>query len=392
MNQFRKASITVSATGIFFFAGLPVDGQPTATHNRSPSAVGDELFVAAQPRLKIEMSDTVDFAFLVGMFALPGRGVVLASHASNSLQYFDRQGRRTRVVGRKGRGPGEFEGIDKFFRFGDSLVVIDMQGVGQVYTLSGKFVRSEPALSSGDRLHGYFADGSRLTGTLKTDDIPVGKWQQATERLVRASAAQSTPLGSFPTQPLSRHANGQLLATVYSPRNRVAVFGRTFCAGYAGNASISCYDTKGVKRSTITLRNGSPVSVTKSDEDAYFNDVYVANPTDPKQMLDRQVAALRRRVTFSKSLGVFGPVLSGAGETIWVGPPSTADWRYLNPSPLPETQSVWQVYALNGDLIATVVLPARFFLFDAGRDYVAGVTKDQDGQEVVLIYDLRKRR
>lgn len=337
------------------------------------------------------MSDTVDFTLVVGMYALPGQGVVVASHASNSLQFFDARGRLSLVVGRKGRGPGEFEGIDKFFRFGDSLVVIDMQGVGQVYTLSGKYVRSEPALSREARLHGYFADGSRLTGTVKTDDIPVGKWQQATERLVRTSSAQSTPLGSFPTQAFSRNANGQLLGTVYSPRNRVAVLRRTFCAGYAGSASIACYDTQGVKLSTITLRGASPVSVTKADEEAYFNDVYVANPTDPKQMLDQQVAAMRRRVTFSTSLGVFGTVLSGRDDTIWIGPPTTADWRYLNPTPLPEKPTVWQVFALNGDLVANVRLPARFFLFDAGRDYVAGITKDHDDQEIVLVYDLRKR-
>ena len=40
--------------------------------------------------------------------------------------------------------------------------------------------------------------------------------------------------------------------------------------------------------------------------------------------------------------------------------------------------------------MATVTLPARFFLREAGADYVLGVTRDADDAEVVVVYSLRR--
>jgi hypothetical protein len=37
-----------------------------------------------------------------------------------------------------------------------------------------------------------------------------------------------------------------------------------------------------------------------------------------------------------------------------------------------------------------VTLPARFFLWEVGADYVAGVTRDADDTEVVVVYTLRR--
>ena len=48
----------------------------------------------------------------------------------------------------------------------------------------------------------------------------------------------------------------------------------------------------------------------------------------------------------------------------------------------------WNVFARDGARIGALDLPARFGLKDAGRDYVLGVNRDDDGIERVTMYRL----
>lgn len=45
---------------------------------------------------------------------------------------------------------------------------------------------------------------------------------------------------------------------------------------------------------------------------------------------------------------------------------------------------------MTGVWLSDVILPPRFRLLDAGANFVAGVTKDEDDNDVVLVYSLRK--
>jgi hypothetical protein len=337
------------------------------------------------------MSESLDFSAVMGLSVLPNGGFVLASDVKNDIQFFDAKGQLIRSIGRNGSGPGEFRGVQAFFRFRDSLALIDMREVGQVFTLEGKYVRSEKSISPATFIHGYLADGSRVLGTLQTEQIVAGRWSQATERLERWSGETSTLLGTFPSQELSRAPGGRLMGNVYSPRNRVAVFDKGFCAGYAGKPIIECHDKYGKRLSAFTLVNARPVAVTKQDEEAYFNDIYEVNEGEPREKLDAQVRAARDRVTFAKSMGVFGALLASRDGLLWVGPPSTDDGRRINPNPAPTQPTSWRVYSTRGQWLANVTLPARFYLLEAGRDYLAGITRDSDNLEVVVIYQLNRR-
>ena len=269
--------------------------------------------------------------------------------------------------------------------------MIDMRRAIHRFTLDGRYVGSVRVTATTERLHGFFSNGARLVGIQRTESIREGRWQQATEDLLRINERSRVSLGTFPTQELTRLPGGQLKGHVYSPRNRVAVLQKQFCAGYAGVPTFSCFDASGRRLWTRSLDNALPVAVTKADQEAYFNDIYTVNVGSPRSMLDDQVRWARSRVTFAKVLGVYGPILAARDNAVWIGPPSTDDWRRTNPNPLPETATRWRVYSAGGDAIANVTLPPRFYLLEAGADYVAGVTKDDDDLEVVLVYSLRKK-
>jgi hypothetical protein len=56
----------------------------------------------------------------------------------------------------------------------------------------------------------------------------------------------------------------------------------------------------------------------------------------------------------------------------------------------PDKPTTWTVLGADGTWSADVVLPARFSLLEAGRDYVAGIELDADDVESVVVYPLRR--
>jgi hypothetical protein len=56
----------------------------------------------------------------------------------------------------------------------------------------------------------------------------------------------------------------------------------------------------------------------------------------------------------------------------------------------PDKPTTWTVLGADGTWTADVILPPRFSLLDAGRDYVAGIELDADDVESVVVYPLRR--
>jgi hypothetical protein len=369
----------------FAFIPLPKSGTMTSTFRPS------DWSVEQRPILRIAPNDTIDFSLFAGLTRLADGSVVVASDARNNLQFFDTNGRRIKIVGRAGRGPGEFDGIWKMSRSGDTLVVQDRSGIAHLFLATGVFLRSDPVISNPTNLYGYQRDGSRITGTLDDSKAREGTWTRASESLQRRRGAAITNLGDFPTLELTRTNSGRPKSKVYAPRNRVAVLSQYVCAGYSGGLTINCYDSQGRKFGTATLTGAKAVPVTKEDEEAYFNDIYEANVGDSRERLDQQVRMERERRTFSKSMGYFGNLVASRDDLLWVGPPSNADGRPFVTNVVPSAQTTWRVFRPDGTQVAAVSLPARFRLVEAGSDYAAGITTDDVGAEVVLVYRLKKR-
>jgi hypothetical protein len=227
----------------------------------SDRAATDETAAAAQwtidttPRLRLTQQDTITFEGVQGITVLPDGGVVVASYVSNTLRYFDANGAYVRSVGREGKGPGEFQTITAFSRYGDSIAVMDLDEVSQHFTLDGQYVRTDTRPTGGGRPLGHFGSRERVLGRFLLDSLKPDTTSQVHDLLVRGGDSTERQLVVFPSRLLTRASDGKLSAQLYTAHNRVAVFDDGFCAGYGGGATIKCYDVT----ARCSTRSRSPV-------------------------------------------------------------------------------------------------------------------------------------
>ncbi|MBC7897716.1 MAG: hypothetical protein H7066_20020 [Cytophagaceae bacterium] len=81
--------------------------------------------------------------------------------------------------------------------------------------------------------------------------------------------------------------------------------------------------------------------------------------------------------------------LTQDGE-LWVGPFIPSEFAMLGRAGLgtPAEPSTWSVLGANGKWLADITLPARFRMLEAGRDYVLGVSRDEDDVESIVMLRL----
>jgi hypothetical protein len=144
---------------------------------------GSEWRLASTPDIDIGGSD-VDPEYELfqaqGAVRLADGSIVVANAGSAELRFYDASGQYVRTVGRRGGGPGEFEGLRWVERYtSDSLLAWDMRlRRGSVYDLTGRFHRSFtlPAEALYDPI-AQFPDGTLLTQETSqwmTQELPDG--------------------------------------------------------------------------------------------------------------------------------------------------------------------------------------------------------------------------
>ena len=70
---------------------------------------------------------------------------------------------------------------------------------------------------------------------------------------------------------------------------------------------------------------------------------------------------------------------------VWVELPNPE-----HPAPGSGVPTTWDVFDPSGAWLGSVEFPARFFVFEIGEGYVAGVWKDEMDVERVRVYELVK--
>jgi hypothetical protein len=121
----------------------------------------------------------------------------------------------------------------------------------------------------------------------------------------------------------------------------------------------------------------------------FFNGIDVANPGPRGASYRKEV---RETTVFAEGFPPFGRFLGSTSNELWVGPLVPADETLGTFNPSPPTTTIWSVYSADGEWIADVTLPARFRLMEAGFDYVAGVIRDPNDVEHVVIYPIDRRQ
>lgn len=329
---------------------------------------------------------------VVGVVRLSNGSFVAGSGGTSQLLRFDAQGRYQNAFGRAGMGPGEFNHLWELWAWGDTVVAFDARGVGQVFGPDGAYLRTvtrmSPPRGGAVERAGVLADGSILeyvVGSLREAPASGGTVDMSIQlRDTRGGEAQV--LGTAPAAEVRQSSNGPT-ALRYGPQGHVAVLPNGYCTGYSSDYVVRCYDRKGTLLSEMRRTGWTPQPVSAEDREIFFHGIDVANP-GPRGKAYREY--VRKTTIFADVFPPFGRLVGSAAGEVWVGPVNPAELTLGERNPMSSEPARWSIYSPVGQWLAEIILPAQFRLLSIGREFVAGLIRDPEGDEQVVVYGYRR--
>lgn len=322
--------------------------------------------------------------------------------STHTVRIYDARGRFVSSMGREGRGPGEFQQVMGVSTTrGDTLMVIDLDGM-EWFTGSGQFIRPGAGRGRGTARYVYPAalmrDGSHAGFNLDDPRIP-----PAGRQLVRAPILYLRDNGTRSDTLAVVAAYEQVFdgrqrwgaSLVYGALGLLTGDGTHVLHGVPGEYTIDVYAVDG-RRVRSIRRTHTPVPVTEAAKSAYRAHVSKSpgegeGPLSPEMRarLERALASAQ----FADHFPAVASLLADRTGNLWVQ-------RYdplvalRTPGPV-RVQTIaapttWDVFDARGRWLTTVRLPARFTPQEIGADYVAGVARNEDDEESVLVLTLRR--
>ena len=372
--------LLASITGSIALAALVFTGAcgPRETASRRAAEDTASLRLSERPLLRVgegEGGEELDQVYggLIG----PGGAVVVGNSGTGELRFFNAAGRLTRVAGRKGAGPGEFQNIQWIRRFrGDSILVFDF-GLQRfsVWSDAGAFGRSFRVTEGTGpcRPVAVLAGGNVLISAESNYD------PRTQAGLVRDEMrlAVVTPLGE-PAGSIGRFPGAEwlLYKDASSFRATRLPFGRTgFVDATEGHIFYASSDSSSVR---VYDRAGRLVKIlqvpaaSRQASRAEIDSVLGEMPDDGARQEVRR--ALRR--SGPPLTAISGLTVDGAGN-VWVRTPASA----------PGT-SRWTVLSIGGARRETMLMPDGYTLLNLrdGRMLLREI--DGDGTEHVTLRKL----
>ena len=372
-----------------------------------------------------EGDSTLQF-FRLGAIAVADDGVIYAADAGHlEVRVFDREGRFVRRIGRRGSGPGEFEGLGAIYAFGDTVAITDYRLTRlTLFDESGAVLGTEPLRDRNNR--GVTVVGRSGGGWLILPPSNPGfDYQHLVERrdtvrvlwsptipLALAAAARA-PIDSGAARlapprdvlvfPGPRRYGNQtplflsVVTPLFEPNPTFAVDGRgnihyTDASSYV----IDTFNPTGRHTRRLT-RTYSPIPVTDeligrwtSLMRAHWDTTTLGGELAAGKSNDEARAGL----STVRTLPPIGLLLASRAGSLWVEridlvPDPLA--RQGTRVPTPPTPSKWDLFDPEGRFLGTVTLPPRFSPRVAGDRWMLGVLRDDLDVQYVVRYDLDPR-
>lgn len=317
--------------------------------------------------------------------------IVVASAGTQQVRIYGADGRLLRVVGRAGKGPGEFGAPFWLGRMpGDSIAAWDA-GLRRlsVFAPSGDFVRAvTPSGSLGvfPQAVGVLPDGRFILAASDGSQVlpPPGQARRDTTAyvVIDSSGAVADTLGRFPGSEmiaLGTPATGFVLRPLPFGRQTVTAVqdGRLYVAT-GDRYEVAAYEPgRGLRAVYRASRRAVPV--TRQDVREYRRTMVTlggsarAKAQDAKLLDDAPIPATMPPLTALE--------VDSAGH-LWVQDPQ---------KPGDARQSVWTVFAPDGRVLGTLRVPAGLIVKQVGSDWVLGVLVDADEVEHVRMHRLTRR-
>jgi hypothetical protein len=353
--------------------------------NRAPRwTPGGGWVVDTAPLVAVGADEGDSLAMLqvvAGAMRTADGALVVADRGSSQLKYFDRGGRLLQVVGRTGRGPGEFEYIGWLLPCGgDSAFVSDIgnrtvsvvapppqAGVVRTFSVRTSEATGTPFSTACSRQGRLLTTGwGDLRGAMERErpfrpEVPVdqshadGTWRRA--------------LGHFPGTEMAPVTGGA------SPRLggrwlRVAQGGRLSWVAPNDGRGLLAFDSLGAL--TLIVRHVGREAPLSADDRQWLARLQLDSLPNPRQRarIERELALH----PFPDRLPAHFALFVDADDHVWVqGHPRAAE-----PDP------AWEVVSPEGSWLGSVRLPPGARPLEIGGDYVLAVRTAANGAEEVV--------
>ncbi len=347
--------------------------------------------LSEQPTLQlgvVEGNPALEFRIVRNAVRLADNTIVVANTGSSELRAFDESGAPLWSTGRDGEGPGEFRNIGWLALVEpDTLIVYD-RSLRRVsfFDLKGEFVHMIRLLSPGGALR------PQAVGVLAGGHILVHSVMLATPQLepgvhrMPGKALRFAPDGTL-TDTLQDLAATQWVVTGTPPQTLLASlpFGRSSSlavfrqhAYLADNAryEIVRYGPDGAVDGYV--RVAGPLRDVGAEHIEHYREQELRRRTDANA--HRRLAEHYDEVPWPSTFPAFRDIRVDRIGNLWVR-------TYAPPQ---DSTTTFHVFGADGLFSATVMLPPRVDLLEAGDDYVLARWRDDLDVEYVRLYRLTK--
>jgi hypothetical protein len=360
---------------------------------------GEGWTVAAEPELEIgvvEGAAAYQLDQVSGALRLSDGRVVVADAGAGEVRWFGADGRHLLTAGRKGDGPGEFQGIGRVdLLAGDSVAVWDARAVRlTVFGPDGKLARTvtpEGVRGMGTQMFGVLADGSFVVSQgidlTRMVEQPEGEGRAEVEYL--RIAADGKPAGRVARAPgretylLRLDGNSATHNVVFGREHVALAAGDAFFAGDNGAFSITRHRADGAA-ARVLRRAHQPVAVAPDDVERYHEAQgeasYQGMPPEMEAFLRESTRRAREKVPTRETFPAFRAMRMDADGNLWVE-------EYRRPG---DQQPRWSVFDAEGRWLGTVETPAGLAVHQIGRDWMVGSMKDELDVQHVRLYRIEK--
>lgn len=379
----------------------PTQGAPVVNIPAAELAQAPRLTIAGPPIWRIGGDPDGPYGFVRvvgGTFMRNGRLAVLEFNPPE-LRVFDGSGKHVLSFGRKGRGPGEFERVQRLLHhIGDSLVVLQAFRVS-VFDALGKHARTFSTASGAAGLamaSRMFSDGTLLAGTrpMLTPQEQKHGSQRAegitrdTTRLVVLSArgdAVSLDLGKRPSGEtvVVRHDGAQTMT--------MRAFGSTLLVE-AADSFVLLAQSDAARIEVLSAHSGRllrtidfglrPRAVTDRDKEDFASRRRTGARRNGGDIAVRGAEAYLKLMTYPDRMPYFDALRRSFDGVVRLR-------RYVTPL---DSSAHWLNITPAGRLLSVIDVSAKIRVLDFDGDRVLVVERDADDLEYVALYRLVRQR
>jgi len=349
-----------------------------------------------------------DLAQVTGVIMLSDGRLAVGVGGAYQVRFFGADGTHLAAAGRKGSGPGEFQGLGAMWRFpGDSVLVSDLMlrrltvlsdsgQLGRSFSLGGEagFQMPQGGRFSFAMPGGALPDGRVLAvaQAFRVNDARAGVYRDSADYILYSNTGLAPDtLGRFPAIEMEQVTMTMGTQSFSAPSP--VPLGKTTPTGMIGNDLLISMNEKweieqhaadGTLKRIIRL-SVPPREIGSEDVSAHREVMRQAVEDQPmlrgmppqikQQMFDRV-----EKATYPKTFPFIVAIEGGADGSIWV-------YEQAKPG---VGRRIYAVFDSTGAFLGRVTFPDRFEPRTIGSDKVAGVWKDADDVEHVRVYAIKR--